>query len=295
MHTLESLERKIKTSRDLLSVVKTMKSLAAVNIRQYERAVESLEEYCRVIDMAWQVLFRYELPVQGKGKGKRAVCLVMGSDQGMCGQFNEALISFALEKTGHMVAEGMAVDFWGAGEKVIGALADEAFECREQFHLPGSVSGINTQVQMIVQRIEDWLHSQGIERFYLCHNQISGAGGYDQALTPLLPLDREWAQSYAQLEWPGRCLPFRALPHRDMFSHLFRQHLFVSIYRAFAQSLAGENAARLMAMQAAEKNIIEMQEDLTALFREKRQAAITDELLDIVSGFEALSKKGETI
>ena len=74
-----------------------------------------------------------------------------------------------------------------------------------------------------------------------------------------------------------------------MFSHLFRQYLFVSFYRAFAQSLAGENAARLMAMQAAEKNIMELEEELQARFREQRQAGITSELLDIISGFEALN------
>ena len=67
--------------------------------------------------------------------------------------------------------------------------------------------------------------------------------------------------------------------------------LFLSFYRAFAQSLASENAARLMAMQAAEKNILELQEDLQALFREQRQAGITSELLDIISGFEALKEE----
>jgi F-type H+-transporting ATPase subunit gamma len=55
MQTLESLNRKIKTAQDLLGVVKTMKSLAAVNIRQFERAVESLEQYRAVVDMGWTV------------------------------------------------------------------------------------------------------------------------------------------------------------------------------------------------------------------------------------------------
>jgi F-type H+-transporting ATPase subunit gamma len=81
----------------------------------------------------------------------------------------------------------------------------------------------------------------------------------------------------------------RGLSHEQMFNHLLFQYLFVSFYNALAQSLASENAARLIAMQAAEKNILEMEEELLALFREQRQASITNELLDIVSGFEALS------
>jgi F-type H+-transporting ATPase subunit gamma len=80
-----------------------------------------------------------------------------------------------------------------------------------------------------------------------------------------------------------------------MFAHLLRQYLFVSFFRAFAQSLAAENAARLISMQAAEKNILDLKEELLALFREQRQATITNELLDIVSGFEALSEEANAV
>ena len=70
-----------------------MKSLAAVNIRQYEKAVESLEEYRVVIDQGWQVLFRNKGQMPLGSTGKKSVCLVVGSDQGMCGQFNEIIAS----------------------------------------------------------------------------------------------------------------------------------------------------------------------------------------------------------
>ena len=73
------------------------------------------------------------------------------------------------------------------------------------------------------------------------------------------------------------------------FKQLFNQHIFGTLYKAFSQSLASENGARLVAMQAAEKNILEMEEGLQGRFRETRQNTITDELLDIISGFEALS------
>lgn len=73
------------------------------------------------------------------------------------------------------------------------------------------------------------------------------------------------------------------------FEQLFRQHIFGTIYKAFSQSLASKNGARLAAMQAAEKNIVELEEKLQGQFRETRQNAITAEFLDIISGFEALS------
>jgi F-type H+-transporting ATPase subunit gamma len=78
-------------------------------------------------------------------------------------------------------------------------------------------------------------------------------------------------------------------PHwQPLLSALIRQYLFVALHRATVESLASENAARLSSMQAAEKNIEERLTDLTAEYRQQRQNSITGELLDIVSGFEAL-------
>ena len=272
-------------------MVKTMKSLAAVSIRQYERAVESLEEYRAIVDTGWQVLFRSGGHIPWKVRSKNAVCMVMGSDQGMCGQFSEALISFALEELRSLEEGGLKISLWSFGDKIAGAFSDMGHATDEHFSVPGSLAGINARVQNVLMRIENWRSSRGLEHFYICHNLLSGGGGYEQAFYRLLPLDKEWAENYVAQKWPGRCLPLMTLRRDEMFSYLLRQHLFVSFYRAFAQSLASENAARLMAMQAAEKNIQETQEELMAIFREVRQTNITNELLDIVSGFEALSEE----
>jgi F-type H+-transporting ATPase subunit gamma len=266
-----------------------MKSLAAVNIRQYERAVEALEEYRKIIDMGWQALFRSGGVLPWSIRKKMAVCMIMGSDQGMCGQFNEAIFSHALARADELKVDGMDITFWGVGEKVSGALSDTGRDAMEQFSVPGSLASITGEVQNVVQKIESWRTSQDIESFYVSHNILSGGGGYEQVFYRVLPLDREWAGHYKDQKWPARCLPMVGLTHDEMFSHLIRHYLFVSFYRAFAQSLASENAARLIAMQAAEKNILELEEKLQASFREQRQASITSELFDIISGFEVLS------
>ena len=71
---------------------------------------------------------------------------------------------------------------------------------------------------------------------------------------------------------------------------LIREYLFVSLFRACAESLASENASRLAAMQRAEKNIEELLEDLDGRFHRLRQSSIDEELFDVISGFEALLK-----
>ena len=291
MQTLEILNRKIKTAHDLLGVVKTMKSLAAVNMLQFERAVESLEQYRAVVDMGWTVLLRYGQPMPLRTLSKTAVCMIIGSDQGMCGQFNEVLRPFAQEHAQALEDQGLDMTYWSMGDKINGALQDAGLLGGEHLSVPGSLNAVNARVQEVIQKIESWRSNKNLEHVYLCYNRVSDRGGYTQVFEKVFPLDETWAETYTSRKWPNRCLPMMGLPREAMFKHLFSQYLFVSFYRALAQSLAAENAARLMAMQAAEKNILELEEDLQALFREQRQAGITNELLDIISGFEALSEE----
>ncbi|GAB6909002.1 Alternate F1F0 ATPase, F1 subunit gamma [Desulfosarcina cetonica] len=293
MPTLETLTRRIRTAHDLLSVVKTMKSLAAVNIRQYERAVDTLEQYRRVVDRGWTVFLRLGRPMLPRSPNETDVCLVVGSDQGMCGQFNESLWPFALEQVAKTAsAKGRKWKFWSVGEKVRGLLEDAGAAHDVHFPAPGSLNAVNLKIHELVRSIEQWWSAKQMGTFFICHHVLGAHGGYTPVFQRVLPLDETWADERRRETWPGHCLPMLSTSRETTFTHLFRQYLFISLYRAFTQSLASENAARLVAMQAAEKNILETIGDLQAQFREQRQAAITAELLDIVSGFEALSDEG---
>ena len=270
-----------------------MKSLAAVNIRQFERAVESLEQYRAVVDMGWSVFLRMGRPTLSPSLNHGDVCLVVGSDQGMCGQFNESLWPFLQEQVKERTVQGRNWDYWSLGEKVHGMLEDAGVPNPVHFPAPGSLNAVTERVQEAIGKVEEWRSAKKLETLYLCHHVLGEQGGYVPVFQRVLPLDASWAKDYGGAPWPNRCLPMLGSNRETMFAHLFRQYLFISFYRAFAQSLAGENAARLMAMQAAEKNILELQDDLQALFREQRQAAITSELLDIISGFEALKEEDD--
>ncbi len=287
MQTLEKLQRKIETSHNLLSVVRTMKSLAAVNIRQFESAASSLDHYYAVVDTGWQALLRDQVKLPQKRWKESAVCLVLGSDQGMCGQFNDAVVEFARKHVEKLKSEGKTCVFWAAGERVHGALEEDSGAV-EFFHLPGSLNGISTEMQSIVETFAALRKDREVGDLYIVHNRLeNGTAGYRPSLQRVLPLDEQWLTEKRKKPWTGRCIPMLGLPREMLFNHLLHQYLFASFFRAFAQSMAGENAARLTAMQAAEKNIMEMHETLQGAYRQARQNQITAELLDIVSGFEA--------
>ena len=290
MLTLEILDRKIKTAEELLSVVKTMKSLAAVNIRQYERAVAALDEYRKVVEAGWQAIFQNAgNPGAGKKQLKSAVVIIIGSDQGMAGRFNEIIVAAGLENAGRLQQQGFDVQFWTAGEKPAAALKEAGFSPKEHYPAPSNTYKANQTVQKIIEKLEFRQTHHPVSSVFLCHHVPAGAGSFHPSFYPVLPLEpRHKLGSRDAPPWPGNSLPMIGLPHPEMFRHLFRQHLFISFFRALIHSLAGENAARLAAMQAAEKNITEMASDLQKSFREQRQTNITSEILDIISGFEAL-------
>ena len=90
-------------------------------------------------------------------------------------------------------------------------------------------------------------------------------------------------------DWPTNRLPVHTIAWGELFAAFIREHLYIALFRAAAESLASENASRLASMQAAERNIDERLETLGVRYRHTRQESITEELLDIIAGFEALS------
>ena len=110
MQTTESLKRRMKSAGDLLSVVKTMKALAAVSIRQYQKAVESLTDYNSTVEMGLQIVLKERMGGATQTKTdtvKRLGAIVFGSDQGLCGQLNDQISVFTLD---HMKEKGIKKD-----------------------------------------------------------------------------------------------------------------------------------------------------------------------------------------
>jgi F-type H+-transporting ATPase subunit gamma len=105
----------------------------------------------------------------------------------------------------------------------------------------------------------------------------------------LLPLDAAWADGLAQKPWPTPMPPEVLGDSTTTLRALIREYLFISLFRACAESLASENASRLAAMQRADKNIDDLLETLHGTFHRLRQSGIDEELFDVISGYEALA------
>jgi F-type H+-transporting ATPase subunit gamma len=291
MQSLEEVRRSIKSAQDLHSVVKTMKALAAVNIRQYEKAVESLVEFNRTTQLGLHVVLTggsFPQAHEQLGAQGRVGAIVYGSDQGMAGQFNEQISSFAIQTLSSLAAPGELEGVQAAGLRVVPYLEDAGLPLEEPMALPGAVSGITYLVQSLLLVIDRWRREAGVDRVYLFSNRPVSTASYRPNMTRLLPFEMERLHGLEAKSWPGPTLPKYTMDRETLLAALVRQQIFVVLSRASAESQASENGARLAAMQAAEKNIEERLGELNSLYHDQRQNSITSELLDIVSGFEVL-------
>jgi F-type H+-transporting ATPase subunit gamma len=293
MSTLEGLRKKINVAEDLHSIVKTMKSLAMINIRHYEKAVASLADYNRTVEMGLQALFKWNpelLFTTPKRVDRNIGVIIFGSDQGLCGRFNENIVEYALvtlDSFGYQIEDLHIVS---VGDRVHNLLKEVGGVVEKAYHVPASLTGTTDLLQKVLLDIETWNIHRGIGRVLLFYNHPLSAVTYHPQSTQLLPLDQEEMKKLAFRPWSGSGFPVYNLERDRLYSRLIRQFLFVNLYRAIAESAASENASRLATLQSSEKNIEESLERLNTQFHQQRQDAITDELLDIVAGFEVLAK-----
>jgi len=291
-NTTASLRRKIGSAGDLQSVVRTMKALAASNIGQYENSVRALGDYYRSVEMGLSICFRKSAPAAlmtaGKGRTDEGPvgAVVFGSDQGLVGRFNDVVADYALKTFATLPGKPQV---WAVGERVNARLADAGLPLAGHFTVPNSVKAITPLVGQILVESETRYSQGAISELRLFYNRPTSGAIYEPVQQRLLPLDETWRHQLAELPWPTKSLPEVMGGETDTLRALIREYLFVSLFRACAESLASENASRLAAMQRAEKNIGELLEDLNGSFHRLRQSGIDEELFDLIAGFEALN------
>jgi F-type H+-transporting ATPase subunit gamma len=269
-----------------------MKAVASSSIIQYEKSVRSLADYYRAIELGLSACFRESelAPMAAERKRQTVTCaigaVVFGSDQGLVGQFNDVVADYAVKMLAALPAKP---EVWAVGERVHARLADSGLPPMGLFSVPNSVKAITPLVGEILVESETRYSRRGVTELYLFYNRHTSGAVYEAVSQRLLPLDDDWRRKLAALPWPTRNLPEVMGGSIATLQALIREYLFVSIFRACAESLASENASRLAAMQRADKNIDELLEDLNVKFHRLRQSGIDEELFDVISGFEALS------
>jgi F-type H+-transporting ATPase subunit gamma len=286
---LEALHRRLHTAGELKSVVRTMKTLAAVSIVPYEKAVRSLADYFRTVELGLIACLRNLDNPPGNREGRateRTDVVVFGSDQGMVGQFNEILADFVLAEL--QLLSGTK-QIWPIGERIAWRLGAPDIDLMPVQSVPDTVAAITPLSATILEGIQQHHENQTVTRVLVFHNQPFGGRGYQPVRQLLLPFDGEWLRTLDAGKWPTKMIPQVMPVEAETLAALLREYLFVSLFRACAESLASESASRLAAMQAAERKIGDLIDELRLEFNQARQNSIDEELFDVITGYEALS------
>lgn len=231
MEQLEILKSKIESARELQSLVKTMKALAAASIREYGQAEESLIEYNRTIEMGLQIIMRNssrEIEIVMPTQTNRLGAIIFGSDQGLCGKFNEQIAYYAIDRMNELKIKQEDRAILALGERVIARLEEAGQQVEQRFSFFGNHAGITQVMQQVLIKIEEWRLKREIEQVVLFYNRPISGASYRPDMLYLLPLNLEWLQNLAKKEWPSRTLPtftmdwdqlFSSLIHNISFSH----------------------------------------------------------------------------
>ncbi len=290
--SIENLHHRIDGAEDLQAVVRTMKALSASNISQYERAVNAVDVYANTVESGLiACLSQSDIELSKttsqqqnqRNKRNNTGLIVFGSDQGLIGQFNDLLAQSLHEKSAEFSGD---LHVWAIGERMADQLTELKIPLTGLFKVPNSVNAITQLVEQLLVVTESEFVQNEISQLYVFYNGTSSdISGYTIECQQLLPLDAHWQQNLAKTKWKTNNLPETLGSPQQTLQKLISEYLFVSLFRACAESLASENASRLATMQRADKNISEMLDELTHNYHQLRQEGIDNEMFDVVTSF----------
>ncbi|MEO5796324.1 MAG: F0F1 ATP synthase subunit gamma [Rhodoferax sp.] len=291
--SIATLSHQIGSASDLQSVVRTMRAVAASSIHQYEQSVLALADYRNTVNLGLAACMRLaDVPAPIPRPASRPTgtlgAIVFGSDQGLVGQFNELVVEHALNVLQKLPGPQV---FWAVGERVTARLEDAGIAVESAYPVPSSVAAIAQLVDRLQFDTETHPSQRALPHIHIFYNRPHSGALYEPVDERLLPLDKTWRDKLRMQTWPTPMRPQLMGPSVSTLQLLIREHLFISLYRASAESLASENASRLAAMERADKNIEELLTSLRNKLHSQRQSSIDAELSDVLAGYEALAAK----
>lgn len=290
--TLDTLVRRTASIQGIRSVVHTMKTLSVINAAPYEHAALAIEAYHQTVLDGLHAFLSGAGPLDAATPDiATRVIVVFGSDHGLCGNYNEVIAAHVRQ---HVDKDpGGTTIMLCIGAQMADALQDQGFDVEDTFFPAASVDGLERLANLLTGRL-DAIRRANNPREISVSLAFSARGEADVPelrVAALLPLDPSLLHDLRTRPWDSRSLPYYSMPPGDLFKALIRNHLFASMFRAAAEAMVTENAARLALMQQAEQSVDDRLEELKSDTRTLRQTDITTELLDVIIGFEALKKK----
>jgi F-type H+-transporting ATPase subunit gamma len=296
MASLKDIKRHIVAVKQTQKLTKAMNMVAAAKLRAVQGRTERFrryaEEHGRLMDVVGRRAAEAAPQLALPRPGDKALILLLTSDRGLCGSFNSNIFGFMLDKLEELRERGLSPELHVIGRKGVDYYGRyRTVRIRDSLVGATSLFDFDQAAELTRDLIEVWKDG-GYSEIGLCYTSFKSLTRhvvvYDELL-PLAPRRPEVPSEGRGLAASGGLQDFIIEPApAELIDRLVPRSLTIMIYRAMLESVTSENAARMQAMDNASKSCKDIISSLTMAYNKARQAAVTNELLDIVNGAEAL-------
>lgn len=288
MANIKDLKNKIRSTKSTLKITSAMKLVSAAKLSRAQGKITGAKPYVNELDDTIKVVSAlsesYSHPLIEKNKGEKYLVVVISSNRGLCGPFNTNLAKTLVKfKNDHQNVE---IDFRFLGRKVRELVASDV-NTEYSYETASQEPSYNDSLE-ISQELDTLYRSHEYGKVFVAYNEFFSAINICPQVQQVLPIAIDDSQQEEVKEkFP---FDFKYEPQADIIlNRMIPQAFHARVYACVLNSLASEHGSRMTAMDNATKNSKEMIKKLTLKMNKLRQAAITTELIEVVSGAESLN------
>jgi F-type H+-transporting ATPase subunit gamma len=290
--SLKDLKVRIGSVKNTQKITKAMKMVAASKLRRAREAAENARPYAERMESMVQSLAQSvagsddaPLLLSGTGENNRHLVIVATADRGLCGGFNGTIVRATRQKVNALLSEGKDVAIFCVGRKGYEALVGEY-----KHLIVGKITELAKKTvgyevaERVAEQVVSMYETEGYDVCWIVYNQFVSAISQKTTWQQLIPLAVEEASdagvATAQYEYEP--------DEEAILKDVLPRNVAMQVFRALLENAASEQGARMSAMDNATRNAGDMIKKLTLQYNRTRQAAITKELIEIISGAEAV-------
>ena len=289
MPSLRDLKRRTRSVKNTQQITKAMKMVSAAKLRRAQDAILSARPFAKkMIEVLNSLATRADAdahPLLSEREPANIDVVVISADKGLCGSFNANIMKRAEDFLGSIQSETLDVQV--VGKKTRDYFKRRKYNIRHQFvdiFRDPSYDTAGSIARPLIERYSDSGSEERVDAVYLIYNEFKNVMQQDVVVERLLPIEK------LELEKPEEELDYIYEPTAaEIYDAVIPRHVEYQVWHALLESAAAEHAARMTAMENASKNASELIEQLTLTMNKVRQTTITREILEIVSGAEAIS------
>ena len=289
MPSLRDLKRRTRSVKNTQQITKAMKMVSAAKLRRAQDAILSARPFAKkMLEVLNSLATRADAdahPLLSEREPANVDVVIISADKGLCGSFNANIMKRAEDFLGGVQSETLDVQV--VGKKTRDYFTRRKYNIRHQFvdifrDLTYDTAG--SIARPLIERYSDSESEERVDAVYLIYNEFKNVMQQDVVVERLLPIEK------LEFEKPEEELDYIYEPTAaEIYNAVIPRHVEYQVWHALLESAAAEHAARMTAMDNASKNASELIEQLTLTMNKVRQTTITREILEIVSGAEAIS------